>query len=582
MEEITGGNYNKFISPVALGQGLGPNYGTLNRAGSKNIEKIKIICENSKSQIKKDHGMFSVDFGLMANIAFNCRAEEPDPNIDFVDSCVEWGKGWKDYRLRWDFMEAGFVTEISMDPLLIWTPPIEIVNLDEWRNYAKKTDFSCIVNHLGEVKQAYKIRAVTSCEMSSKYYPFDVQICSVDLATPSQTQDRLVLDIRDWKSKNGLSFNQSYTLPFSIGYKETDLDLIKNAFHDENTEFELIDYRIDAYSLPRNQYENYTSVKVTLAFARKTSYYEITLFLPIVVINLLVSISFFEPLCAVSSGESISFQVTMLLTSVVYLDILSNTIPVFEDVGNAPRLLFLFLLTGLGSAIAHIVITVSLWCQTKTEDRIFELSKRQAKFALLCARFYEKFMSGKYRIPSVISQKCGEISSDNDTNNEKEDFDRYHQAWLFYAKMLSHFWALILTVTIMLVTFAIYIDLFVQSCIFLLYQRNYAQLADDTDWEQRIFDMIQVNGKYNKYLSPLNPRFGILSKNGSKDEEKIRRVCERMKTVIRDYDGLISVDLGLMANIGFYCRAKNAKLDFVDACVEWTNAVWFQDWFNTI
>ena len=59
---------------------------------------------------------------------------------------------------------------------------------------------------------------------------------------------------------------------------------------------------------------------------------------------------------------------------------------------------------------------MSLWCQTKTEDRIFELSKRQAKFALLCARFYEKFMSGKYRIPPVISEKCGE-------NNDEDDFN---------------------------------------------------------------------------------------------------------------------------------------------------------------
>ena len=159
------------------------------------------------------------------------------------------------------------------------------------------------------MKQAYKIRAVTSCEMSSKYYPFDVQTCSVDLATPSQTQDRLVLDIREWKSKNDLSFTQSYNLPFSIGYnvssivvnhnshlfKDTDLDLIKNTFFDGNTEWELLNYKIDACSLRRNQYENYTSVKVTFAFARKTSYYEITLFLPIVVINLLVCVGLWIP-----------------------------------------------------------------------------------------------------------------------------------------------------------------------------------------------------------------------------------------------------------------------------------------------
>ena len=70
----------------------------LNKEGSQNKEKIRIVCEKTKSQIKKGHGMFSVDLGLMANIAFNCRAEE-NPKLDFVDSCVEWVKavwfqGW--------------------------------------------------------------------------------------------------------------------------------------------------------------------------------------------------------------------------------------------------------------------------------------------------------------------------------------------------------------------------------------------------------------------------------------------------------------------------------------------------------
>ncbi|CAG5078087.1 Oidioi.mRNA.OKI2018_I69.PAR.g8896.t1.cds [Oikopleura dioica] len=279
---------------------------------------------------------------------------------------------WQDPRLHWFHDQTGFVTELSIDPSLIWTPPIEIVNLDLWRNLGKKTDFSCVVNSFGIVNQAYKIRLVTACEMSSKFYPFDVQNCSVNFATPSQTQDRLILDIRQWKIKNTDSFIQSYNLPFTISYNETKLDLLQNTFYDGNPAWELLNYK-------------------------------------------------------------------------------------------APRLLFLFLLTVIGSVYAHIIITVSLWCQDKSEDRIFEFSKHQAKFALLCARFFEKFICGKYTIPSVILRKCGVERKNTDNNDENEEFEKYQKAWIFYAKMLSHFWALILTVTIITVTFGIIIDLHVQS-----------------------------------------------------------------------------------------------------------------------
>ncbi|CAG5102487.1 Oidioi.mRNA.OKI2018_I69.chr1.g325.t1.cds [Oikopleura dioica] len=159
----------------------------------------------------------------------------------------------------------------------------------------------------------------------------------------------------------------------------------------------------------------------------------------------------------------------MLLTMIVYLDVLSSSVPIFEELGKAPRLLFLFLLTVIGSVFAHIMITVSLWCQEKKEDRIFEFSKTQAKFALCCARFNEKFIQGEYNIPHVILQKCNEDEkNDNEDDNlhrirENQNADEYHDAWIFYAKMLSHFWALILTVTIITVTFGIIIDLHVQS-----------------------------------------------------------------------------------------------------------------------
>ena len=61
--------------------------------------------------------------------------------------------------------------------------------------------------------------------------------------------------------------------------------------------------------------------EVTFAVARNIAFYELTLFLPIVCMCILVVLGIWMP---VSSGETLGFQVTMLLTMIVYLDVLSR------------------------------------------------------------------------------------------------------------------------------------------------------------------------------------------------------------------------------------------------------------------
>ncbi|CAG5102485.1 Oidioi.mRNA.OKI2018_I69.chr1.g324.t1.cds [Oikopleura dioica] len=211
-------DYNKLISPIF------PRYGVLTKDGSKDLDRIRRVCEKTRTMLRRYGYFFTFDEGLMANIAFNCRAEIGD--LDFIDACIDWvGAIWYknrdaaysghcdkqgsplqkiifekqnlstpllddtdifnvehivdiqtiysaepnlmsilgdlypfdyDSRLQWDFKKQNFSTQISIDPSLIWTPPIEIVNLDLWRNNGQKTDFSCTVDHIGRVTQAYK------------------------------------------------------------------------------------------------------------------------------------------------------------------------------------------------------------------------------------------------------------------------------------------------------------------------------------------------------------------------------------------------------------------------------------------
>merc|ERR1712176_301103 len=144
----------------------------------------------------------------------------------------------------------------------------------------------------------------------------------------------------------------------------------------------------------------YSRVQVTFALARNTAFYELTLFMPIGCMCVLVVLGIWMP---VSSGETIGFQVTMLLTMIVYLDVLSSSVPIFKDMSIAPRLLIMFMIIAIGSVLAHIIITLNLWCNDKNSDRVFTFDKFRAKLAYRCAKFFQIFKNGEYNIPTVIT-----------------------------------------------------------------------------------------------------------------------------------------------------------------------------------
>jgi len=195
---------------------------------------------------------------------------------------------------------------------------------------------------------------------------------------------------------------------------------------------------------------------VTFAVARNSAFYELTLFMPIGCICILVVLGIWMP---VSSGETIGFQVTMLLTMIVYLDVLSNSVPIFTDMSIAPRLLIMFMIIAVGSVLAHIIITMNLWCHDKNSDRVFTFGKFRAKLAYRCATFFQIFKDGEYSIPGVVMK----LVNGETLEEEKYDEDAFKEAWIFYGKMISHFWGIILSFAILLALIAIMIDLHVES-----------------------------------------------------------------------------------------------------------------------
>ena len=86
------------------------------------------------------------------------------------------------------------------------------------------------------------------------------------------------------------------------------------------------------------------------------------------------------------------FQITVMLTLVVYIEGLGNDMPIMQDMSQAPRLLHFFVANIVAIAASMIVTTASLVFSHAAKG--FEMTKWQAWFCIKCA-------DGLNRIPCV-------------------------------------------------------------------------------------------------------------------------------------------------------------------------------------
>ena len=102
---------------------------------------------------------------------------------------------------------------------------------------------------------------------------------------------------------------------------------------------------------------------------------------------------------------------------------------------------------------------MNLWCHDKNSDRVFTFGKFRAKLAYRCAKFFQIFKTGEYNIPKIVMKLVNEEALEN----EKYDEEAFKEAWIFYGKMISHFWGIILSFAIILALIAIMIDLHLEN-----------------------------------------------------------------------------------------------------------------------
>ena len=111
----------------------------------------------------------------------------------------------------------------------------------------------------------------------------------------------------------------------------------------------------------------------------RTAFYTITMFIPIVVLTLLCPIGLILP---VESGEKMGLQITLLLTLVVYIQILQETLPTFKGYHNSPVILNFFVVTIISCCTSILLSTWTLYLYHVESFEVWNYGRIEAKIRL--------------------------------------------------------------------------------------------------------------------------------------------------------------------------------------------------------
>ncbi|KAK3590734.1 hypothetical protein CHS0354_030969 [Potamilus streckersoni] len=200
---------------------------------------------------------------------------------------------WRDERLKWNVTEYDGHSSLLIDPSLLWTPRIVLINPAKQFHMFGSYSTEVRVYFDGSMVWSAGDLMETNCKINIRYYPFDIQTCDISIAPWGYFESEV---------NQSTSFSTQFK-DFPLGNDEWDLVKLTN---------------VDWVS------EGYKASNFTLRYKRKYQFVLINILSPIIVLNI-INMAVFE--IPPNSGERISFSVTVLLSYVVFLTIVMDNIP---------------------------------------------------------------------------------------------------------------------------------------------------------------------------------------------------------------------------------------------------------------
>ena len=304
---------------------------------------------------------------------------------------------WTDKRLRWKLHDYGYTKSIRADQNQVWIPDVEVLNrLHDFSPFDEKAS-RVHVYYDGRVVntryvQAYKLiktlfrmfRLRANFSPSVNTYPYDLQIAAFSIASTDYSMSKVKVDTLDFSHKIIISvqittntwdsLNKIKKPDYTYQWDDAPSGTEKWLFTDEsrkiiehellvsNAEWRFIGYKYKVQSLASTVREDFSTLQVKIGLKRNSSYYSLTLFVPIMVLTVLTPVGMIMP---IEAGEKIGYQITLLLTMVIYVEYLQTRVPVFDSLSQTPHLL------------TYFVVIIILLCIELLSKSLFNSTEKQ-------------------------------------------------------------------------------------------------------------------------------------------------------------------------------------------------------------
>ncbi|XP_060607709.1 neuronal acetylcholine receptor subunit beta-2-like [Ruditapes philippinarum] len=259
-------------------------YKRLYRHLEENFDKtIRPVINQSKSII------VGIDFNLQA-------IQGLDEKEQVLQSSIALTCNWKYETLVWNESEFSEIKTMYISPVDAWIPDLIAGNsIDSLyvltENRADMLQIKVESNGDAQWYTGGNIR--TSCNVGITKYPFDVQHCTIVISKTTPDTEVHIDALRDQVIRVLYKENGEWALEKSIIEKRV----------------------IFGYT---------TFLDITLTLKRHSLFYVLNIIVPVFLLSFMIVLCFKIP---VASGERISYSISLLLTFVVLLNLVSDSMP---------------------------------------------------------------------------------------------------------------------------------------------------------------------------------------------------------------------------------------------------------------
>ncbi|KAK6169550.1 hypothetical protein SNE40_020584 [Patella caerulea] len=222
-----------------------------------------------------------------------------DENMETMVTTFWFELTWQDAFLNWNMSDYGDIELVSMPAKRIWTPDIYISNSRSNKPYLFiPDDYILSIQHNGTILWFVGGSVETHCKLNVRTFPFDTQICAIEIAQWSSYVSQVRLAAHG--HLDSCMFEPSGT------WKLAGLSA-----------------KVETICSGSQQ-----MLKFELTLTRLPMFYIIAIIIPVCLLTILNPVVFLVP---VESGEKISLAISILLSYSVILASLTQELPEASD-----------------------------------------------------------------------------------------------------------------------------------------------------------------------------------------------------------------------------------------------------------